>query len=170
VLCVIHEGALVFTRTVERGAWRECVLPAATRLKVEAAVIESAFDASLVAQHARSREQAKVVERECRQSTTAYLEAMCPEVSRSLAYVAQRYATEITRLTLSGEGAATPGLAQRLARSVPGGVATSCWKDACEGVGPAMAVAVGLAMPSVARPHRMSTASNQEGGATGRAA
>lgn len=174
-MCVVHEGAMVFSRSVERGAWRECVVPAATRFKVAPGVVEDAFDASLVAQHARSREDARAIERECRQATTAYLDAMCPEVLRSLAYVAQRYGTEITRVTLTGEGAITPGLSERLARSVPGGITTTRWRDegagVSGGVSAAMATAVGLAMPGdCAREQTANADAGQVAASGGRAA
>jgi Tfp pilus assembly PilM family ATPase len=75
---------------------------------------------------------------------------MVPEVARSLQYAAHRYAAPIADLTLTGEGAAIPGLAPRLRQqSIIEGAAMRVWSSelgSAAACGPEYACAIGLSM------------------------
>jgi len=149
-LAVSHRGVLVFERSVEDGALRNLYAGVAERLKIGIDVVEAAFDQGLWSDRAPSCDEAMLVQRECRQSLTTYFDTMVPEVARSLQYAANRYASPIADLTLTGEGATIPGLAPRLRQQLGiDGAGIGAWApDHGPGVdgGPDLACAIGLAM------------------------
>ena len=81
---------------------------------------------------------------------------LASEARASAAYAGRRYAENMTRLLLTGEGAALPGLAERLAKRVEADTTTICPLDLFESGGcdwaadafssPALTLAAGLAL------------------------
>lgn len=149
-LAVSHRGVLVFERSVEDGALRILYSGIAERLRVGIEVVEASFDETLWSHRTPSRDEAMLVQRECRQAMTSYFDTMVPEVARSLQYAAHRYAAPIADLTLTGEGAALPGLVPRLRQqSIIEGAAMRVWSTelgSAADVGPEYACAIGLSM------------------------
>jgi Tfp pilus assembly PilM family ATPase len=123
LVCVGHQGVVVYERMVEEGSLRRLLEGVSARLKIPLEAAEG-----LVLGPAMTAESP--LASELRAPVSDFLDALARELQRSIAYVAHRYqATSLRRMTISGDGAGIAGLAGRLHESLGMQIDVGCGRD-----------------------------------------
>jgi Tfp pilus assembly PilM family ATPase len=116
MLCVVHQGAVVYERNIEEAGLRRLVEGVATKIGLPPETAEAVLMADPSDHDGKSQSS---LAQEMRGPVTEYLESVAQEVRRSLAYMGHRYqAWQFKHLSLSGDGATLSGLREKLAESM----------------------------------------------------
>jgi len=108
LLLLALEGVTLYTRHVDTASIQKLYHVLEDRLGVTTPVIDAVFAAP-------DSPDARGVLHAARATLTEYLDALVPEIARSVSYATHRYPTApVTGVFITGEGARVPGLAERV--------------------------------------------------------
>jgi hypothetical protein len=150
MIVLLVDGVVVFARALELAGLSRLYAVLRDRFGLSA----GAFDGLLADP---TREGAAGAWQAARGTLTEYLDALSPEVGRSLTYAEHRYPDRrLEAVVLAGEGAVLPGLAERLGSELkvecrlarPGSVTAIAGPSGRVADDPGLIVAMGLAMPA----------------------